>query len=88
MQRLGQAQAVRPEVVGRALAEIQREPAVAQALLRLPDITATLKSPGKIVLTEADTGLILNSSGFRPGRLRPSCPSGKSPRGGALFYWT
>jgi len=61
-QRLGQAQAVRPEVVGRALAEIQREPEVAQALFRLLDITATLKSPGKIVLTEADTaGLILSA---------------------------
>src|SRR5947209_7507530 len=31
-QRLGQAQAVRPEVVGRALGELQREPDVAQAL--------------------------------------------------------
>jgi regulator of protease activity HflC (stomatin/prohibitin superfamily) len=51
-QRLGQAQAVRPEVVGRALAEIQREPAVAQALFRLLEITSTLKSAGKIVLTE------------------------------------
>ncbi|MEI6715010.1 MAG: SPFH domain-containing protein [Verrucomicrobiota bacterium] len=61
-QRLGQAQAVRPEVVGRALAEIQREPEVAQALFRLLDITATLKSPGKIVLTEANTaGLILSA---------------------------
>ncbi len=61
-QRLGQAQAVRPEVVGRALAEIQREPEVAQALFRLLDITATLKGAGKIILTEStSTGLILNS---------------------------
>jgi len=51
-QRLGQAQAVRPEVVGRALAEIQREPDVAQALFRLLEITSTLKSAGKIILTE------------------------------------
>jgi len=60
-QRLGQAQAVRPEVVGRALAEIQREPEVAQALFRLLEISATLKGSGKIILTEASTGLILNS---------------------------
>jgi regulator of protease activity HflC (stomatin/prohibitin superfamily) len=61
-QRLGQAQAVRPEVVGRALGEIQREPEVAAALFRLLDIQATLKSPGKIVLADAGTaGLLLNS---------------------------
>ena len=34
-QRLGQAQAVRPQVVGRALAEIQRTPEVATALFTL-----------------------------------------------------
>jgi regulator of protease activity HflC (stomatin/prohibitin superfamily) len=61
-QRLGQAQAVRPEVVGRALGEIQREPEVAAALFRLLDIQATLKSPGKIVLADSGTaGLLLNS---------------------------
>lgn len=61
-QRLGQAQAVRPEVVGRALAEIQREPEVAEALFRLLDIQASLKSPGKIVLADGGTaGLLLNS---------------------------
>ena len=61
-QRLGQAQAVRPQVVGRALAEIQRTPEVAAALFTLLDIQATLKSPGKIVLTSGDsTGLLLNS---------------------------
>jgi len=61
-QRLGQAQAVRPEVVGRALGEIQREPEVAQALFRLLDIQASLKSTGKIVLTDSGTaGLLLNS---------------------------
>ena len=61
-QRLGQAQAVRPEVVGRALGEIQREPEVAAALFRLLDIQSTLKSPGKIVLADAGTaGLLLNS---------------------------
>ena len=60
-QRLGQAQAVRPEVVGRALAEIRREPEVAAALFRLLDIQATLKSPGKIILADAGTaGLLLN----------------------------
>ena len=61
-QRLGRAQAVRPEVVGRALAEIQRQPAVAQALFRLLDISATMKTPGKIILTDTDSaGLILNN---------------------------
>ena len=61
-QRLGQAQAVRPEVVGRALGEIQREPEVAAALFRLLDIQSTLKGPGKIVLADAGTaGLLLNS---------------------------
>jgi regulator of protease activity HflC (stomatin/prohibitin superfamily) len=60
-QRLGQAQAVRPEVVGRALASIQSEPEVSLALFRLLDITATLKSPGKIILTDSPaTGLILS----------------------------
>jgi regulator of protease activity HflC (stomatin/prohibitin superfamily) len=61
-QRLGRAQAVRPEVVGRALAEIQREPAVAQALFRLLDISATMKTPGKIILAEGTVGgLMLNN---------------------------
>ena len=61
-QRLGQAQAVRPEVVGRALAQIQRVPDVASALFSLLDLQATLKSPGKIVLADSgQTGLLLNS---------------------------
>jgi regulator of protease activity HflC (stomatin/prohibitin superfamily) len=61
-QRLGQAQAVRPEVVGQALAQIQRTPEVASALFALLDIQATLRSPGKIVLSEnGQTGLLLNS---------------------------
>ncbi len=61
-QRLGQAQAVRPQVVGHALAEIQREPEVADALFALLDIQATMKSPGKVVLANAGaTGLMLNS---------------------------
>jgi regulator of protease activity HflC (stomatin/prohibitin superfamily) len=61
-QRLGQAQAVRPQVIGQALAEIQREPEVATALFALLDIQATLKSPGKTVLATAGTaGLLLNS---------------------------
>ncbi|HEX2852146.1 MAG TPA: SPFH domain-containing protein [Opitutaceae bacterium] len=61
-QRLGQAQAVRPQVVGEALAEIQRVPEVAVALFALLDIQATLKSPGKITLATGDTtGLLLNS---------------------------
>jgi len=61
-QRLGQAQAVRPQVVGHALAEIQRVPEVASALFTLLDIQATLKSPGKIILASGEsTGLLLNS---------------------------
>jgi regulator of protease activity HflC (stomatin/prohibitin superfamily) len=61
-QRLGQAQAVRPQVVGRALAEIQQVPEVAAALFALLDIQATLKSPGKTVLAaDGMTGLLLNS---------------------------
>jgi regulator of protease activity HflC (stomatin/prohibitin superfamily) len=61
-QRLGQAQAVRPQVVGRALAEIQRVPEVAAALFTLLDIQATLKSQGKIILsTGGATDLLLNS---------------------------
>lgn len=61
-QRLGQAQAVRPQVVGEALAEIQRVPEVATALFALLDVQATLKSPGKIVLTpDGSAGLLLNS---------------------------
>lgn len=61
-QRLGRAQAVRPEVVGRTLSEIQRQPEVAEALFRLLEISATLKSPGNIILAEPVTsGLILNS---------------------------
>lgn len=61
-QRLGQAQAVRPQIVGQALAEIQRVPEVATALFTLLDIQATLKSPGKITLASGDTtGLLLNS---------------------------
>ena len=59
---IGQAQAVRPQVIGQTLAEIQREPEVASALFALLDIQATLKSPGKTVLASAGTaGLLLNS---------------------------
>ena len=61
-QRLGQAQAVRPQVVGGALAEIQRVPEVAAALFALLDIQATLKSTGKVVLSSGDMpGVLLNN---------------------------
>jgi regulator of protease activity HflC (stomatin/prohibitin superfamily) len=61
-QRLGQAQAVRPLVIGQALAKIHRVPEVAEALFALLDVQATLRSPGKIVLASSgDTGLLLNS---------------------------
>lgn len=60
-QRLGQAQAVRPQVVGRALAEIQSVPEVADALFKLLDIQATLKSPGKVTLTGSEaTGMLVS----------------------------
>ncbi len=58
-QRLGQAAAVRPHVVGHALAEIQRNPEVATALFTLLDIQATLKSPGKITLTHGNAPNVL-----------------------------
>jgi regulator of protease activity HflC (stomatin/prohibitin superfamily) len=61
-QRLGQAQAVRPQVIGEALAEIQRVPEVASSLFALLDVQATLRSPGKVTLASGDTtGLLLNS---------------------------
>jgi regulator of protease activity HflC (stomatin/prohibitin superfamily) len=61
-QRLGQAQAVRPQIVGQALAEIQRSPEVAAALFTLLEIQATMKSTGKIILSPGEsTGLLLNS---------------------------
>lgn len=55
-QRLGEAQTVRPKVIGQVLAEVQKEPDVADALFRLLDIQASLKSTGKVVL--APTGSI------------------------------
>jgi hypothetical protein len=61
-QRLGEAQAVRPMVIGKALAEIGREPEVAEALFKLLDIQATLKSTGKTIISPSgNTGLLLNS---------------------------
>lgn len=61
-QRLGEAQAVRPTVVGRALAEVQRKPDVAEALFKLLDIQASLKSPGKIIVaaSQGSSNLLLN----------------------------
>ena len=61
-QRLGQAQAVRPQVVGAALAEVGRVPEVANALFALLDMQATLKTPGKVILAAGDmSGLMLSS---------------------------
>jgi regulator of protease activity HflC (stomatin/prohibitin superfamily) len=61
-QRLGQAQAVRPQVIGQALAQVQRVPEVADALFTLLDLQATLRSSGKIILSSSgETGLLLNS---------------------------
>ena len=58
-QRLGQSQAVRPQIIGAALAEIQRVPEVADALFALLDIQATLKSPGKVTLTAGNAPSVL-----------------------------
>jgi len=59
-EKLGQAQAVRPQVVGGALADIQKNPAVADALFRLLDIKATMKSTGKVLISPSSTvGLLL-----------------------------
>ena len=61
-QRLGQAQAVRPQIIGETLAKIQKKPEVANALFSLLDIQATLRSPGKIILSTGDVpGVLLNS---------------------------
>jgi regulator of protease activity HflC (stomatin/prohibitin superfamily) len=60
-QRLGQAQAVRPQVIGGALAMIQKQPEVAAALFTLLDLQATLKSPGKITLSSSDSSILLNA---------------------------
>lgn len=62
-QRLGQAQAVRPRIVGEALSRIRENPEVAELLFRLLDLQATLRSSGKIILTAKDgtnTGVLLN----------------------------
>ncbi len=61
-QRLGEAQAVRPLVVGKALAEIQTNSEVAEALFRLLDLQATLHSSGKIIIAPpGSTDLLLNT---------------------------
>jgi regulator of protease activity HflC (stomatin/prohibitin superfamily) len=61
-QRLGEAQAVRPTIIGQALGEIQRNAEVAEALFALLDLQATLKSPGKIIIAPGGSaGLLLNS---------------------------
>lgn len=60
-QRLGEAQAVRPKVIGKTLAEIGRKPEVADALFELLDVQATTRSPGKILITEKGSGILLNA---------------------------
>lgn len=61
-QRLGEAQAVRPRVIGQVLAELQRAPEVAEAVFRLLDLQATLRSPGKVTLATGDRpSLLLNN---------------------------
>ncbi len=61
-QRLGEAQAVRPRVIGEVLAQVQKQPEVAEALFRLLDIQATLKSPGKTIITPSRSVEILLST--------------------------
>jgi len=61
-QRLGEALAVRPKVIGKVLAELQRAPEVSETLFRLLDLQATLRSPGKVTLTTGDGArLLLNT---------------------------
>ncbi|HEY1793642.1 MAG TPA: SPFH domain-containing protein [Opitutaceae bacterium] len=61
-EKLGQAQAVRPQVVGTVLADVQKNPDVADALFKLLDIKATLKSPGKVLIAPGNSvGLLLQS---------------------------
>jgi regulator of protease activity HflC (stomatin/prohibitin superfamily) len=52
-QRFGEALAVRPQIVGQALAQIREKPEVADALFTLLDVQATLRSPGKLILAPA-----------------------------------
>jgi len=63
--RLGQAEAVRPKIVGEALSEIRENEDVAAVLFDLLDLQATLKSDGKIILNTGDSqggaGILLNS---------------------------
>lgn len=63
--RLGQAQAVRPKIVGAALSKIRENEDVSSILFQLLDLQATLKSEGKLVLAGGEnkdaTSLILNS---------------------------
>jgi regulator of protease activity HflC (stomatin/prohibitin superfamily) len=58
-QRLGEAQAVRPRIVGGALAEIQKNTEVAAVLFQLLDIQATLRSSGKITITPGGSSDLL-----------------------------
>jgi regulator of protease activity HflC (stomatin/prohibitin superfamily) len=63
--RLGQAEAVRPKIVGEALSEIRENEGVAGVLFDLLDLQATLKSDGKIILNTGDAqgsaSILLNS---------------------------
>ena len=61
-QRLGEAQAVRPLVIGKVLSELRTDVVVADALFRLLEIQATIKSPGKILITPAGRGDLLLSA--------------------------
>lgn len=53
--RLGKAQAVRPKIVGEALSKIRKNQEVAEILFDLLDLQSTLRSKGKIILTNSGT---------------------------------
>ena len=61
-QRLGEAQAVRPMVIGKVLSELQAKRDVAEALFRLLEIQATIRSPGKILITPSGKSDLLVSA--------------------------
>lgn len=58
-QRLGEAQAMRPKIIGKVLSDIRRNETVAEALVHLLEIQATLRSPGKIIIAPGSGSSLL-----------------------------